>query len=148
MKEPEYEYHLFTWGGFYNEEHLKIHKKPRGDFWFKTKKERQQFINELKSIERELNVKHLMMTLSEGYCCRIRTVLHRVIEWEGKRYYSKYDMGVNYPMDAAEYHLTWKWYPGFNDYPLGEDFDYYKNEVKVIREWITGAKQELELDNR
>ena len=77
--------------------------------------------------------------ISEGYCCRTRTVLHRVIEWDGKRYYTQLDMGVNYPMDVAQYHLEWKWYPGFNDYPLGEDFDYDNNPVQIIQEWITGA---------
>ena len=31
------------------------------------------------------------------------------------------------------------WYPGFNDYPLGENFDYNENKVTVIQEWITGS---------
>lgn len=142
-KEPKYEYHLFTWGGFYNEEYLKIHLKPQGDFWFDTFEERQKFIDELKAIEEKLNARHLAMKLSEGYCCRERTVIHRVIEWKGKKYYSKLDMGINYPFTAAKYHLEWKWFPGFNDYPLGEEFDYERNQVKIIQEWITGADQEL-----
>ena len=141
--EPKYEYHLFTWGGFYNDEYFKIHQKPKGDFWFNTPEERQVFIEELEEIEKQLGAHHLAMTKSEGYCCRIRTVLHRVVEYEGKRYYSEYDMGINYPIGTAKFHLEYKWYPGFNDYPLGEDFDYSK--VKVIQEWVTGADQELEL---
>jgi hypothetical protein len=143
LKAPKYEFHLYTWGGFYNKEHLKIHNKPRGDFWFDTAEERQHFIDELKSIEEKLNAKILCMTLSEGYCCRVKTVLHRVVEWEGKRYYTNYDMGINYPIDAARYHLEWKWTCGFNDYPLGDDFDYEENKPKVIQEWITGAYQNL-----
>ena len=144
--EPKYKYHLHTWGGFYNEQYSKIHQKPQGDFWFDTAEARQQFIDELKVIEEKLDARHLAMTLSEGYCCRINTVLHRVIEWEGKRYYSKYDMGINYPFSVAKYHLEWKWTCGFNDYPLGEDFDYDENQPKVIQEWITGAEQELEFE--
>ncbi len=142
----EYEYHLYTWGGFYNEKYYKIHQKPRGNFWFKTKEERQSFIDELKQIEKELNAFHLCMNLTEGYCCRIHTVLHRVIEWNGITYYSSYDMGVNYPIESAKYHLEYKWCVGFNDYPLGEDFDYENNKIKVIQEWITGALQEFEFD--
>ena len=141
--QPKYEYHLYTWGGFYNEEYLKVHNKPEGNFWFNTAEERQQFIDELKEIEKKLNARSLAMTLSEGYCCRIPTVLHRVVEWEGKRYYSNHNMGMNYPMNEAKYHLEWKWTCGFNDYPLGEDFDYENNEPKVIQEWITGAEQKF-----
>ena len=63
--------------------------------------------------------------------------MHRVIKYEGKEYYSKYELSPNYPYDAAKYHLENKWYPGFNDYPLGEDFDY--ENVETVQEWITGA---------
>lgn len=87
-----------------------------------------------------------MLVLTEGYCCRIETILHRVVEWERKRYYSFYNMGFNYPISVAKYHLEYKWYCGFNDYPLGEDFDYEANELKVIQEWITGAEQEFEFE--
>lgn len=146
-KEPKYEYHLYTWGGFYNEEHLKIHRKPRGDFWFDTNEERQKFIDELRHIEEKLNARHLGVTMTEGYCCRIRTVLHRVVEWDGKRYYSSYDMGINYPISAAKFHLKWKWIVGFNDYPLGDDFDYGNSSIKVIQEWITGAEQEFDFES-
>lgn len=135
----KYEYHLLTWGGFYNEEYVKIHKQKEGDFWFDTAEERYEYLKKLKDIEKELGAEHLVYTSSEGYCCRVRTVLHRVVEYDGKRYYSSYDLGVNYPFETAKYHLQYKWYCGFNDYPLGEDFDYEKNEPKVIQEWITGA---------
>ena len=32
-----------------------------------------------------------------------------------------------------------KWYVGFNDYPMGGDFDYDNEEFEVIQEWISGA---------
>ena len=143
-KEPKYEYHLFTWGGFYNEEYQKIHNKSSGNFWFDTSEERQKFIDELKEIEERLNARYLMTSLSEGYCCGIETILHRVVEWKGKRYYSNYNLGVNYPMSAAKYFLEWKWTCGFSDFPLGEDFDYENNKPTVIQQWITGAVQEFD----
>jgi len=108
-KELKYEYHLQTWGGFYNDEYAKIHKKVEGDFWFDTKEERQLYIDELKFIRKELNAVGLALDISEGYNCRQTTTLHRVVEWEGKRYYSTYDLGINYPFRAANYHLNWKW---------------------------------------
>jgi hypothetical protein len=141
MEDLKYEYYLYTWGGFYNEEYLKIHNKPKGSFWFNTKEERDSFIQELKDIENKLNAKHLAMNLSEGYCCRIETIAHRVVEYKNKQYYTTYNLGVNYPLSAAKYMIEYKWYPGFNDYPLGEDFNDYNN-LKIIQEWITGADQE------
>lgn len=135
----KYEYHLLTWGGFYNEEYLKIHNIQSGDYYFDTAEERQAFIDKINVFAKELNTFKPAIILTEGHCCRTRTVLHRVIEWDGEIYYTENDMGVNYPFDSAEYYLEHKWYPGFNDYPLGEDFDYENNKVKIIQEWITGA---------
>lgn len=140
LSEPKYKYHVLTWGGFYNDEFKNIHKLEEGDFIFDTKEERNKFINERKDIETKLNVHCLCFYETEGFCCDIRTVLHRVIDFNGKQYYTQYDIGINYPFEAAKYHLENKWCPGFNDYPLGEDFDYTK--VKIIKEWITGAMQE------
>lgn len=137
----KYEYHLQVWGGFFNEEYLKIHNIQPGDYWFDTSEERAEFLKSLQTIERKLGANYLAFNLTEGYCCRIRTVLHRVVEWEGKTYYSTNDLGINVSFDVAKYMLEWKWYPGFNDYPLGEDFDYDNNNVKIIQEWITGADQ-------
>lgn len=139
MEKPKYEYHVLVWGGFFNDQYVKIHNKKEGDYWFDNKSDRDKFIKELKEIEVKLNARHLMVSESEGYHCRIRTELHRIIKFKNKEYYSKYDMGINYPYDAAMYHLEWKWYPGFNDYPLGVDFDYEKNRVEIIQEWVTGA---------
>ena len=139
MDKPKYEYHVLIWGGFFNDEYKKIHKKEEGNYWFNSKSNRSKFIKELKFIEEKLNARHLAISESEGYHCRTTTKLHRIIKFKNKEYYSEYEMGINYPFDAAMYHLEWKWYPGFNDYPLGEDFDYENNKVDIIQEWITGA---------
>ena len=136
----KYEYLLHTWGGFYNDKYKKIHNKSDGYIYFDTKEERQTYIDELKTIEKELNATMLVMGLSEGFHCRTVTTLHRVIRYEGKNYYSKREMSPNYPYDVAMYHMEWKWQPGFNDYPLGEDFNYEdEDSYEVLQEWVTGA---------
>lgn len=135
----KYEYHLLTWGGFYNEEHQKIHKQISGDFWFNSNEDREKYIDELKEIEAKLGAKYLVVLCTEGYNCRVRTKIHRVCEYKGKQYYSEYDMGINYGIDESAYHLEYKWYPGFNDYPLGEQFDYSNPEFKIISQWVSGA---------
>lgn len=135
----KYEYLLHTWGGFYNKEHQGKHKEVDGYHYFDTEKERSEYIDILKTLERKLGAKYLVTNLSEGYNTRTVTTLHRVIKWEGKEYYSSYEMSPNYPYDVAKYHLENKWYAGHNDYPLGKDFDYEKNEVETMQEWITGS---------
>jgi hypothetical protein len=137
MCEMKYEYLLHTWGGFYNKEHQ--HSEESGYHYFDTEKERDDYLKKLKALEEKLNARHLVATLSEGYNTRTKTILHRVVKWDGKEYYSNYEMSPNYPYDVAKYHLENKWYLGFNDYPIGEDFDYDNNEVETIQEWITGA---------
>lgn len=140
MSNPlKYQYHLHTWGGFYNDCHRNIHHYEPGDYFFDTSAERHDYIETLEAISEVLNARVLCITRTEGFCCDVRTCLHRVVEWDGKQYYSTRDMGVNYPYDAAVSFIEWNWTPGFNDYPLGEDFDYEGNEVKVLQEWITGA---------
>lgn len=133
----KYQYHLKTWGGFYNDQWKEIHGKEEGDFIFDTLEERQNYIDELRAIEKSLNAQSLVLDLSEGYNCHIRTVIHRVIEFKGKEYYTNRDLGVNFPYSAAKYIMDYKWTPGFNDYPLGEKFDYSK--VAIKSEWVTGA---------
>ena len=133
----KYEYLLFTWGGFYNKEHQDKHKEIGGCHYFDNFIERNNYLQKLKDIEFELNAKHLAFTVNEGFHVREHTILHRVILYNNINYYTQNDMGANYHYDAAKYHLQNKWYPGFNDYPLGEDFDYSK--VKIIQEWITGS---------
>ena len=133
----KYEYLLHTWGGFYNKYYQEEHGEVLGYHYFDSKEERDEYLEKLKKIEIELSAFHLVTILSEGYNTREVTTLHRVIKYEGKEYYSKYELSPNYPYDAAKYHLENKWYPGFNDYPLGEDFDY--ENVETVQEWITGA---------
>ena len=133
----KYEYLLHTWGGFYTKYYQEKHGEVSGYHYFDSKEERDEYLEKLKKIEIELSAFHLATILSEGYNTREVTTLHRVIKYEGKEYYSKYELSPNYPYDAAKYHLEKKWHPGFNDYPLGEDFDY--ENVETVQEWITGA---------
>ena len=135
----KYEYLLHTWGGFYNKEHQDKHGEVEGYHYFDTKQERNEYLAKLRKIEKDLNATYLVAEESEGYNTRTITTLHRVVKWEGKEYYSKYELSPNYPHDVAKYHLENKWYPGCNDYPLGKDFDYENNEVETVQEWITGA---------
>jgi hypothetical protein len=132
-----YQYYLNTWGGFYNDEYKLVHGKDEGSYWFDTAEQRESYISELRDIVEKLNARSLAISISEGYHTAIHTKLHRVIEWDGKRYYSECDMGIGCDFGPAQYHIEYKWRPGFNDYPLGTEFDYDK--VKVIEEWITGA---------
>ena len=135
--EKKYQYHVLTWGGFYNHEYKNIHGLDKGDFFFDTKEERDEFIRGRFYIAEDLNAGVLCFSQSEGFCCDTRTVLHRITEIEGKQYYSTRDMGINYPYSAAHFFMENKWQPGFNDYPIGEDYDY--TDAKIIQQWITGA---------
>lgn len=144
-KELKYQYHVKVWGGFFNEEYKEIHKQEPGDYVFDTIEERNLFIQNLKVIETNLDAKHLAISITEGFDCVTRTVLHRVCEMNGKFYKTEYDMGINYPYSSAQYHLDYKWYPGFNDYPFGDNFNYQRKDWKVVSEWITGSfKQDFQ----
>lgn len=134
----KYLYHLKTWGGFYNTEYAEQHGEQEGDFYFSTPAERDTYLKGLQKTEKKLGAYHLMHTFSEGYCWDVHTKIHRVVEYRGKRYHSERDLGVNCPFDAAKDHLVNKWLPGFNSYPLGEDFTDYTNLV-TVQEWVTGA---------
>lgn len=139
---PKYQYHVQTWGGFYNKEHKRIHGLTPGDFVFDSPEERDAFIAHRRAVEQKLSACHLMVRLSEGFCCNIRTVLHRVSEYKGVRKYTSYDLGVNYSFRAAAYHMEDKWFPGCNDYPFGGDETIYDGtcaDFKIVAEWITGA---------
>ena len=136
---PKYQYHVCTWGGFYNSEHKAIHGLEDGDFVFDTEQQREAFIERRKKTSKELNARSIVFSSSAGFTCDVRTVLHRVVTINGELHYSTCDMGVNYQFNVAMYHMENKWYTGFNDYPLGEDFDYDSADIKVLQEWITGA---------
>jgi len=135
----KYEYFLQTWGGFYNEEHRVKHGYEEGLYYFDTEEERSAYISMLQSLSSELNARVLCTVEGEGYNVRTHTILHRVIRFEGKDYYSCRDLRPAFSYSSAEYHLENKWYTGFNDYPLGEDFDYEGADIEVVQEWITGA---------
>jgi hypothetical protein len=138
MKDLKYQYRLYAWGGFYNKEFKNKHKEEPGEYLFDTEQERREYLNKLKKIENKLNARFLVVDLSEGYNVIIPTVAHRVIEYNKERYYSTYKFDIKVSFDVAKYHIEYKWYPGFNDYPLGKNFDYSK--IKIIQEWITGTE--------
>jgi hypothetical protein len=146
MSTPKYQFHVLTWGGFYNDEYKEHHGLADGDFVFDTMRERTEFIDERKKIEKYLNTQGLCFSFSEGFCCNVRTVLHRVIEFQGIQYYSHNDLGVNYSFSSAARFMENNWYPGFNDYPIpfGDDFDYETADIKIVKKWITGAFQEID----
>lgn len=144
MEALKYEYYIYTWGGFYNEEYKKIHNYEKGPRWFNSKEERDDYITELKLVEKKLNARHLACHLDEGYCTRQPTILHRVVEYKGERIYSKNEINWCWEYSVAAFHNEYKWYPGFNDYAVCEHFKLTEdeiqwNEVKTIQEWITGA---------
>ena len=143
---PKFQYHVLTWGGFYNKEHYLKHGLSEGDYVFDTSEERSEFCLGRVKISKDLRAEVLMFSYTEGFNCNVRTVLNRVVEHGGKQYYSQYDIGVNYPFHVAKYHMENKWFPGCNSYPLGHDFDYENRaeEITTVKEWITGAWQELE----
>lgn len=138
--ETKYQYHVQLWGGFYNPEFAAIHGEKEGDYLFDSFEEREAYINKLKAIESELDAKYLMVKKTEGYNCNIRTIIHRVTKFKGKEYYTTRDLGINYLYEDAIYMLENKWYPGHNDYPLGDNFDYSREDYEC-KEWITGAFQ-------
>lgn len=133
----KYEYCLYTWGGFYNDNHLEKHNQSEGHHFFDSKEERDQYKAELKLIEKELGANYLMCKEWEGVSSRVPTILHRVISHNGNLIYSSNEISGIRDYDSALYILQNKWYPGFNDYPLGEDFDY--STIETVEEWITGA---------
>lgn len=80
----------------------------------------------------------------EGRDCRIPITLHRTMMINEFEITTHYDMEPVRTLDGAIYHLENKWYPDFNDEPLGDDFDY--STVKIVREWITGPFETYESD--
>lgn len=143
MDNPKYEYYIYTWGGFYNDKYFKVHKHLPGARWFDTKESRDAYLELLKEIETTLNARHLAYQVAEGCHTRNLPVIHRISEYKGKRVYTRYEWSWPESLSALKYHAEWKWYPGFNDYPFGEDFDDYQN-VNIVQEWFTGAFDNLE----
>jgi len=135
----KYEYMLLVWGGFFNKEFQDIHKIEEGYYYFDTAEERETFVKKLRSIEEDLGAWYLMTLTQEGYHLRKDVILHRVTRFEGKDYHTSTEQIRGCSFETAKYHMENKWYLGFNDYPLGEDFDYDSDKVEVIAEWIEGC---------
>lgn len=137
---PKYLYRMYAWGGFFNEEHKSIHQFADGEYIFNTKEARQKQIDAMEKCSKEMNAHVLCIALTEGFHVHDFVTFHRVCEYKGKRVYTATKIETSpYEYSDAEYFIEWKWYPGFNDYPFGEDFDYEDPEFKVLQEWITGA---------
>lgn len=136
---PKYQYYLETWGGFYNLCYSKIHGLKPVKMYFDSSEEREEYLNNLKVIEQELDAKHLAYVEAEGYHINEPVVLHRITRYNNKDYYSSNELSPGFELDVALYIMDWKWYPGCNDYPLGEEHDYKKNPVQIVKEWITGG---------
>lgn len=137
-KNLKYEYYCHLWGGFFNEDNKKIHKYNEGDYYFDTEEERSSFIKKLESYISNLDEYHtLERNLSEGFHVRERATLYRTIKYKDKFYHSEYLWSfANELIFNLIFHLENQWYPGFNDYPLGEDFDY--SEIEIIEEGVKG----------
>jgi hypothetical protein len=137
----KYEYLLHTWGGFYNEGNQKIHGELSGDHYFDIEKERETYLIKLKDIAKEIGTYdcRLMNHKEEGFTVRTPPMLHRISEYKGEQVHTTRDGRVLTKYDDCEYMLEYKWYPGFNDYPFGEDFDYEQEDFKIVQEWITGS---------
>ena len=144
MDVTNYEYGVQTWGGFYNFHNFKVHGQMSGYTYFNSNKDRESYIDNLQKIADELKetgVKDAIIAMNkfEGYDCRTLTVMHRVCRFRGDERYDTEEAHPHYDYDVAKYHMKWKWYPGFNSYPFGEDFDYDQEGFEIVQEWITGA---------
>jgi len=103
MQIDKYEYMLHTWGGFYNEEFKKIHKKTEGYFFFDTKDELDEYLAELVSLEHKLNASRLMWDYTEGQHVRYKTIAKMKFVYDGKEYEHLEDFGFAYPVESAKY---------------------------------------------
>ncbi len=143
LAKPKYEYVLRTWGGFYN---FYQHGYTPGTFYFESWGDRERYIEELNIAKREVAAHGsdfekatncIVMVLAEGYHLRSMVTLHRIVRYQEEEYYTVCEMFEGCSFEQANYHIKHKWYPGHNDYPFGEDFNYEK--VTIVSEWITGA---------
>jgi hypothetical protein len=136
----KYEYLLHTWGGFYNDQFQKLHKHNPGYYFFDTKEEREDYLGRLKEVEHRLGARRLMYSTYEGHHLRGgEIVAHRICRYKGKTSHTTREFPPGYLYDDIVDFMRHRWYPGFNDYPFGDDFDYCKNEVTVVQEWVTGS---------
>ena len=138
-RDKKYEYSLKTWGGFFNKEFSDIHREKPGNYYFDTKEERDLYYNKLDSISIKLDAKMLASDIAEGFCLRDIPTLHRVTIYKGKEYHTKDVLFPGYDYESAKHRINYSWYPGCNDYPLGEGFDYNSNDYRVKQQWISGS---------
>lgn len=149
MTTPKYEYALYTWGGFYNDHNVAIHgfKPEKSQIYFDTKENRTEYLNLLENAKKLVTNlgstdAYLATDLSEGYTVRDTPVMHRIVKYKNKEYYSSNKWSWHEDdISVLQYHMTYKWYPGFNDdiieQSLNEEIDY--NKVEIVQEWITGS---------
>lgn len=131
----KYEYLLKTWGGFYQ-----LPKNPfkPGDYYFDSEEERRKYIEKLELKNTELEYSGMVLYKEEGYNVRHFPTLHRISSHKGELKHTTWEHFQNITAHTAEYSIENKWYPGHNDYPFGEDFDYDSPDFKIEEEWIEG----------
>lgn len=103
FSKEKYEYMLHTWGGFYNVEHVKIHGKKPGYFFFYSMKELKDYEFDLKQIEKELGAHVLMTHIEEGQHVRYKTIAKMKFLFNGKTYDYQEDFGYAYPLESAKF---------------------------------------------
>ena len=153
IKIPKYQYGVYVWGGFWNEENIKVHGiADKGAHLFDTWAKRQEFLIKLEEAKLNLSF-HIMAngryndnvicsTLYEGCDIENLPVIHRLSEYKGIRYYSTNEWNWPEKISVLRYYAEYKWYPGFNDHVIeealpNEEVDY--TQVKILSEWVTGA---------
>ena len=99
----KYEYLLHTWGGFYNEEYITVHKEKPGYFFFDTKEELNSYLKKLQYIERVMKATRLMYVIEEGYKVRYKTIAKMDFIYKNKIYKHKEDFGYAYSPDTARF---------------------------------------------
>ena len=89
-KEYKYEYLLHCWGGFWNEENIKIHHEPNFSYkWFNTKEERDSEISRLTDLKDKhgeyltsrgfFNDSCIVMYCTQGYLTRFEFILDSLV---------------------------------------------------------------------
>lgn len=136
----KYQYLVYAWGQIFNEQFDDVNPYESKRYLFDTEEEASVFASEIKKIAKQ-NKATVIVKEQQGYFVHIQPTCHRIVEYKGNRYYSEYKWNWLETPDVLEYSMTYKWYPGFNDYTVeqetGEDVNY--DEVEIISEWITGA---------
>lgn len=98
------EYLLHLWGGFFNEENIKIHGYKPGYYFFKTEKEANDFYEKLQKIEdSNKNFQCLAKSIETNKHIRYETHAIMKLKYKDKSYYLDYNFGYGYPRNSAEY---------------------------------------------